>query len=85
MGLTGFETKASSAADAVQHAKSSSKIARWSNDKVAIDQIGNLASKRMGNRNRDFVSIARKEGYMLGVPITYLKDVTLRSYFLSFL
>ena len=75
--------KASSATDAVQQAKSTSKVAAWSDDEVACMQIADLQAKPPGNRNRDFVKLAQREGYMLSVPITLLKDVPLLFFFQS--
>ena len=62
----------SSATAAVKQAWGNSKTARWSSEKAAMDPIGRLHHKRAGNKGRDFANHLKREGLMLGCPISWI-------------
>jgi hypothetical protein len=69
--------KSTSATAAVRQANNTSRVAKWSSDKLHLDELGELDGKRTSNKNRNLVKCLSKRGFMLGAPITYIKGVRL--------
>eukprot|EP00435_Cladocopium_sp_Y103_P021687 s270_g5.t1 len=67
--------QATSATAAVRQAKNTSKVAKWSTDKLHLDELGEVDGKRASNKNRNLVKCLAKKGLLLGAPITYIKGV----------
>ena len=65
-----------SARSAAKQAWGTSKVARWSSEKVEIDQIARIHQKRASNRGRDLTRHMNRSGLMLGCPITWIKGVS---------
>ena len=47
----------------------------WSQEKVILQDLGTIATKREGNRHRDLARHLRKRGFMLPVQVAWLKNV----------
>lgn len=67
--------EAHSAEAAIQQAKGAGSLAVWSKEKVILQSVGGLAESKEGNRSRDLARQLHKRGFMLNVPISWLKNV----------
>ena len=67
--------EASSAEAAIQQAKGAASIAVWSREKVTLQGVGNVAKTQKGNRGRDLANHLHKRGFMLNIPISWLRAV----------
>lgn len=76
--------KAHSAEAAVQQAKGAGEIAVWSKEKLILKDIGDIGQKQPGNRGRDLARHLHKRGFMLNIPISYLKNVFWRWFWKAF-
>lgn len=65
----------SSATAAARQAWNTSKTARWSADKVALDEIAQIHHKKKGNKGRAFAAHMKQAGLMLGCPIAWISGV----------
>ena len=65
-----------SARSAAKQAWGTSRVAKWSSEKVEIDQIARIHHKRASNRGRDLARHMSRSGLMLGCPISWVKGVS---------
>ena len=66
--------EAHSAEAAIQQAKGAGSLAVWSKEKVILQSVGGLAESKEGNRSRDLARQLHKRGFMLNVPISWLRN-----------
>ena len=76
--------EATSAEAAIQQAKGAASIAVWSNAKVTLQGVGNVGKTQRGNRGRDLANHLHKRGFMLNIPISWLKRVFWQKHFAIF-
>ena len=67
--------KAHSAEAAISQARGSGDLAAWSKEKVILQGIGGLGKSSQWNRSRDLPRHLHKRGFMLNIPISWLKNV----------
>ena len=70
--------QARDATAAIQQARGSAHLAKWSEEKVVLGQIGKLAQQWPGNKARDLTRELHSRGLMLKAPISWLCDVSWR-------
>ena len=64
-----------SADAAIQQAKGAGDVAKLGPEKNVLQQIGNLSASQPSNQSRDLANHLHKRGFMLNIPISWLKNV----------
>ena len=68
-------SQAHSADAAISQAKGSGDVAAMGKTKIILQGIGAICGKQEGNRSRDLATHLHRRGFMLNIPITWLKQV----------
>ena len=77
--------QAQSADAAIQQAKGAGDVAVLGKPKIILQQMGNVAKSKPANQARDLARHLRKRGFMMNVPISWLKHVLWRQRSICFL